>query len=57
MRIYSALSLRSLLISRVVMGFGGGAFLVRAVILVRLKGRGQSTVSLTTLSQPRGSLY
>jgi hypothetical protein len=32
MRIYSAHSLRSLLISRVVMGFGGGVFLVRAVI-------------------------
>ena len=32
----SAHSLKSLLISRVVMGFGGGAFLVRAVILVRL---------------------
>ena len=32
----SAHSLRLLLISRVIMGFGGGAFLVRAVILSRL---------------------
>jgi len=32
----SAHSLKSLLISRVVMGFGGGAFLVRSVVLVRL---------------------
>jgi DHA2 family multidrug resistance protein len=32
----SAHSLRLLLISRVIMGFGGGAFLVRAVVLSRL---------------------
>src|SRR5580692_12061881 len=32
----SAHSLGSLLVSRAIMGFGGGAFLVRTVILVRL---------------------
>jgi DHA2 family multidrug resistance protein len=32
----SAHSLEALLVSRVVMGFGGGAFLIRTVILVRL---------------------
>jgi DHA2 family multidrug resistance protein len=40
----SAHSLRLLLISRVVMGFGGGAFLVRAVILVRLMFPGKDRV-------------
>src|ERR1700728_5450487 len=40
----SAHSLRSLLISRVIMGFGGGAFLVRAVILVRLMFPGKDRV-------------
>jgi DHA2 family multidrug resistance protein len=40
----SAHSLRSLLVSRVIMGFGGGAFLVRAVILVRLMFPGQDRV-------------
>jgi DHA2 family multidrug resistance protein len=40
----SAHSLRSLLVSRVIMGFGGGAFLVRAVILVRLMFPGEDRV-------------
>jgi MFS transporter, DHA2 family, multidrug resistance protein len=40
----SAHSLRSLLVSRVIMGFGGGAFLVRAVILVRLMFPGKDRV-------------
>jgi len=40
----SAHSLRSLLISRVIMDFGGGAFLVRAVILVRLMFPGKDRV-------------
>jgi DHA2 family multidrug resistance protein len=35
-------SLRSLLISRTIMGFGGGAFLVRTVILVRLMFPGKA---------------
>jgi MFS transporter, DHA2 family, multidrug resistance protein len=38
----SAHSLESLLFSRVVMGFGGGAFLVRTVILVRLMFPGKT---------------
>jgi len=37
-------SLRSLLVSRTVMGFGGGAFLVRTVILVRLMFPGKARV-------------
>ena len=37
-------SLKSLLISRTVMGFGGGAFLVRTVILVRLMFPGKARV-------------
>lgn len=41
---FSAHSLESLLISRVIMGFGGGAFLVRAVILVRLMFPGKDRV-------------
>ena len=40
----SAHSLRWLLISRVIMGFGGGAFLVRAVILVRVMFPGKDRV-------------
>lgn len=40
----SAHSLDSLLISRAVMGFGGGAFLVRTVILVRLMFPGKARV-------------
>src|ERR1700677_3562988 len=40
----SAHSLRSLLVSRVIMGFGGGAFLVRAVVLVRLMFPGKDRV-------------
>src|SRR6202453_2248988 len=40
----SAHSLRSLLVSRVIMGFGGGAFLVRAVILVRLMFPGKDRI-------------
>jgi MFS transporter, DHA2 family, multidrug resistance protein len=37
-------SLRLLLISRVIMGFGGGAFLVRTVILVRLMFPGSASI-------------
>jgi MFS transporter, DHA2 family, multidrug resistance protein len=37
-------SLRLLLISRVIMGFGGGAFLVRTVILVRLLFPGNASI-------------
>ena len=37
-------SLRLLLVSRVIMGFGGGAFLVRAVILSRLMFPGKARV-------------
>ena len=44
MRVDSAHGLRSLLISRVVMGSGGGAFLVRAVVLVRLMFPGKDRV-------------
>src|ERR1700678_1082720 len=40
----SAHSLRTLLVSRVIMGFGGGAFLVRAVVLVRLMFPGKDRV-------------
>src|SRR5580704_3802417 len=40
----SAHSLKSLLVSRVVMGFGGGAFLVRTVILVRLMFPGKARI-------------
>src|SRR5271154_7288145 len=40
----SAHSLRLLLISRVIMGFGGGAFLVRAVILSRLMFPGKAGI-------------
>ena len=51
----SAHSLRSLLVSRVIMGFGGGAFLVRAVILVRLMFPGKDRVFAT--SWLYGELY
>ena len=51
----SAHSLRSLLVSRVIMGFGGGAFLVRAVILVRLMFPGRDRVFAT--SWLYGELY
>src|SRR6202161_3325293 len=44
----SAHSLRSLLISRVIMGFGGGAFLVRRVILVRLMFPGKARIYAVT---------
>jgi DHA2 family multidrug resistance protein len=44
----SAHSLRLLLISRAVMGFGGGAFLVRAVILVRLMFPGKDRLFATS---------
>jgi MFS transporter, DHA2 family, multidrug resistance protein len=37
-------SLRLLLVSRVVMGFGGGAFLVRTVILIRLMFPGKAGI-------------
>src|ERR1700722_20595466 len=40
----SAHSLMSLLVSRVIMGFGGGAFLVRAVVLVRLMFPGKDRI-------------
>src|ERR1700727_1121318 len=52
---WSAHSLRSLLVSRVIMGFGGGAFLVRAVILVRLMFPGKDRVFAT--SWLYGELY
>jgi len=42
-------SLRLLLISRVVMGFGGGAFLVRTVILIRLMFPGKASVFAVSL--------
>jgi DHA2 family multidrug resistance protein len=44
----SAHSLTWLLISRVIMGFGGGAFLVRAVVLVRLMFPGKDRVFAAT---------
>jgi len=44
----SARSLKSLLISRVVMGFGGGAFLVRTIILIRLMFPAKDRVFVTT---------
>ena len=44
----SAHSLRLLLISRVIMGFGGGAFLVRAVVLSRLMFPGNARVFAVT---------
>jgi MFS transporter, DHA2 family, multidrug resistance protein len=44
----SAHSLKSLLISRVIMGFGGGAFLVRTVILVRLMFPAKTRLFATT---------
>jgi MFS transporter, DHA2 family, multidrug resistance protein len=50
-------SLRSLLISRVVMGFGGGAFLVRTVILVRLMFTGKERVLATSLLYLELSLF
>ena len=40
----SAHSLTSLLISRVIMGFGGGAFLVRTLILARLMFLGKTRI-------------
>ena len=44
----SAHSLRLLLISRVIMGFGGGAFLVRAVILAGLMFPGKARIYAVT---------
>ncbi len=44
----SAHSLRLLLISRVIMGFGGGAFLVRAVILAGLMFPGKARIFAVT---------
>ena len=44
----SAHSLTSLLISRVIMGFGGGAFLVRTLILVRLMFPGKARIFAIT---------
>src|SRR6202789_3086880 len=41
-------SLKFLLISRVVMGFGGGAFLVRTVILIRLMFPGKASIFATS---------
>lgn len=40
----SAHDLKSLLVSRVIMGFGGGAFLVRTVILLRLMFQGEARI-------------
>jgi len=51
----SAHSLKSLLVSRVVMGFGGGAFLVRTVILVRLMFPGKARI--LAISWLYGELY
>src|SRR3984957_1233855 len=45
----SAHSLTSLLISRVIMGFGGGAFLVRTLILARLMFLGKTRIFALTL--------
>jgi MFS transporter, DHA2 family, multidrug resistance protein len=51
----SAHSLESLLVSRVVMGFGGGAFLIRTVILVRLMFLGKARIF--AISWLYGELY
>jgi MFS transporter, DHA2 family, multidrug resistance protein len=51
----SAHSLESLLVSRVVMGFGGGAFLIRTVILVRLMFVGKARIF--AISWLYGELY
>src|ERR1700727_3177281 len=45
----SAHSLKSLLISRVIMGFGGGAFLVRTLILARLMFLGKTRIVALSL--------
>jgi DHA2 family multidrug resistance protein len=45
----SAHSLKSLLISRVIMGFGGGAFLVRTLILARLMFVGKTRIFALSL--------
>src|SRR6202789_1273142 len=45
----SAHSLKSLLISRVIMGFGGGAFLVRTLILARLMFLGKTRIFALSL--------
>src|SRR5580698_400964 len=45
----SAHSLTSLLISRVIMGFGGGAFLVRTLILARLMFLGKTRIFALSL--------
>jgi MFS transporter, DHA2 family, multidrug resistance protein len=45
----SAHSLKSLLISRVIMGFGGGAFLVRTLILARLMFLGKARIFALSL--------
>ena len=57
MRIYSAHSLRSLLITRVVMGFGGGAFLVRAVILGLLMFPGKDRIFAISRLYPEWPAY
>ncbi len=53
----SAHSLRLLLVSRVVMGFGGGAFLVRTVILIRLMFPGKASVFAISLLYMELSLF
>jgi len=45
----SAHSLKSLLISRVIMGFGGGAFLVRTLTLARLMFLGKTRIFALSL--------
>src|ERR1700727_511014 len=45
----SAHSLKSLLISRVIMGFGGGAFLVRTLTLARLMFKGKTRIFALSL--------
>jgi MFS transporter, DHA2 family, multidrug resistance protein len=50
-------SLRLLLISRVVMGFGGGAFLVRTVILIRLMFPGKASVVAVSLLYMELSIF
>src|SRR5271167_618062 len=50
-------SLRLLLISRVIMGFGGGAFLVRTVILIRLMFPGKASVFAVSLLYLELSLF
>jgi MFS family permease len=46
--VVSAHSLERLLISRLIMGFGGGAFLVRAIILSRLLFPGKALIGAVT---------